>query len=328
MELPSWATPFAAGLSAALVTAHLALWLLPDAVVADLSLIPGHTITRPWQVLTAPYFEASPPHVLLAVPVLLYSGQRLQRAWGDAELARFVLLANLLLACASWAAMVVLYVIFREEHFLFARLGGVTGMLAALSVALKQQAMQPTLVTISPDAPASATSALAFACAHAPTLCLAWSVLSLLITHSGPPDELLFAWNGLLFGWAYLRYYQPRQDGHAGDRSSAFAFALLFPSPLQRPLAVLGATCFAIVSSCGCFPPAGWEPQAGNGSSAPVLQPELPETLDLLPPPPPPAVTTSDPEVAERRRQRARALVEARLAASSAARPAAAPSAA
>lgn len=35
--------------------------------------------------------------------------------------------------------MILLYILFRAEHFLFARLGGTAGMVAALSVALKQQ---------------------------------------------------------------------------------------------------------------------------------------------------------------------------------------------
>eukprot|EP00966_Prymnesium_polylepis_P332080 7387617-Prymnesium_polylepis.2 len=195
----------------------------------------------------------------------------------------------------------------------------------------------------------------------------------------------------------YLRYYQPRRDGQAGDTSPGFAFALLFPAPLQRPLAVIGASCYGVVSSCGCFPPADWvrhtaavlcravppsrtavphrrpappsrtatlhtmtlvvpshvlasrrrirwcQPsrrhvsiasaaarpvfrpwQESHSGTAPVLPPELPELpSELIPAPPPPAVTTSDPLVAERRRDRARLLIEARLAEKTAAAPAA-----
>ena len=150
--------------------------------------------------------------------------------------------------------------------------------MAALSVALKQQP-SPLLLPVTDEAAAatagtSASSAIALASAHAPSLALLWSMLVILLTHAGPPDELLFACNGLLFAWVYLRYYQPRQDGQAGDTSADFTFARLFPSPLQQPLAVVGASCFGIVSSCGCFPPAGWESHTGT---ALVLPPELPD---------------------------------------------------
>eukprot|EP00966_Prymnesium_polylepis_P282045 6517656-Prymnesium_polylepis.1 len=131
--LPSWATPYTAGLSGLLVVGHLVLRILPDDLATGIFLVPGYTITRPWQVVTAGYFDDSLLNVALAVPVLLYCGQRLRSTWGDRELARFVLLVNLLQACATWIVMILLYIVFRAEHFLFARLGGVTGMIAALS---------------------------------------------------------------------------------------------------------------------------------------------------------------------------------------------------
>merc|ERR1711988_1422897 len=130
----------------------------------------------------------------------------------------------------------------------------------------------------------------------------------LLTTHSGPPDELLFAFNGILVAWVYLRYYQPREASTAGDPSADFTFAALFPAPVRPPLSAIGEASFTIVSLCGCFPPTGWSTLAADASAtpAPVLPPRLPDLLQT-PLPTPAAVTTSDPEAAERRRERARA---------------------
>ena len=230
---------------------------------------------------------------------------------------RFIVLTNLLQGCATWIAMITLYILFREEHFLFARLGGLTGIIGGLSVALKQCALSNglTLPLVDSLRDPGAAQFASQCMAHAPLLALAWAAVVLLCTHSGPPDELLFAANGILFGWAYLRYYQPREAGMFGDPSEGFAFARLFPAPVQPPLRAIGEATFVLVSMCGCFPPAGWASLRAEGNLAhvPVAPPSLTDLLQS-PLPTPAAVTTTDPEIAERRRERARALIEARLA--------------
>ena len=129
----------------------------------------------------------------------------------------------------------MLYVLFRSEHFLFARLGGLTGLLGGLSVALRQYACSHgTLLALPVSTPNPSATSIASSPAgpllhaalpHAPSLCLLWAALVLLTTHSGPPDELLFAFNGILVAWVYLRYYQPREASTAGDPSADFTFA-------------------------------------------------------------------------------------------------------
>ena len=59
--------------------------------------------------------------LVVTVAALLYCGKVLQPEWGDREATRFVLLVNVLQACASWLCMIILYVLFREEVFLFVR---------------------------------------------------------------------------------------------------------------------------------------------------------------------------------------------------------------
>jgi len=145
--------------------------------------------------------------------------------------------------------------------------------------------------------------------------------------HAGPPDELFFSVFGILAGWTYLRYYQPRQGDSllrpalaTGDSSETFAFAQLWPPPLQPPLRLVGAALFGALSSCSCglFPPfAGVLAESADASDGAYLGhgATFARMLAGDVEAPPPSVTTADPLVAERRRQRARELLEQRMAA-------------
>jgi hypothetical protein len=135
--------------------------------------------------------------------------------------------------------------------------------------------------------------------------------------------------------------YQPRdEEGACGDTSPGFNFAALFPLPLQPPLRVIGHATYIVVSGTGAFPPVGWGKHEGisgddvemgvrggvgggagggaaDGDALLGACDAVASAVELLrtPLPATSAVTTTDPEVAERRREKARLLIEARLAA-------------
>mmetsp|Transcript_79 Transcript_79/g.271 ORF Transcript_79/g.271 Transcript_79/m.271 type:complete len:358 (+) Transcript_79:76-1149(+) len=314
----------ALGLSAILIFLHFLLWLAPDNLSGVVKLVPGQTLTRPWMILTSNVFEDSFPNLVLSLGAILGSSVLLIDRWGELEAGRYLVIVAALQASFSWVGMVTLYILFREHHFLFARLGGLTGLVGGLSVAVAQHVAAN---------PSSVPPYLAAMLRCAPLGALAWSAVLLLLTHAGPPDELLFSLFGILSGWTYLRYYQPRPGDSllrpaapTGDSSDSFAFAALWPAPLQPPLQLAGAALFGVLSSCCCglFPPstAGCgldEPIWGGGGGASAHGSAFaaawfaPGTSDLEAPPP--SVTTGDPLVAERRRQRARELLEQRMAA-------------
>jgi hypothetical protein len=310
----------ALGLSAVLVVLHFILWLAPENLGGVVKLVPGHTLTRPWMILTSNVFEDSFPNLLLSLCVILGSSVLLIHRWGELEAGRYLLLVAALQASFSWVGMVSLYILFREHHFLFARLGGLTGLVGGLSVAVAQHVAAN---------PSSVSPHLSFILKYAPLGALSWSAVLLLLTHAGPPDELFFSLFGILSGWTYLRYYQPqpgdsllRPAAPTGDSSDSFVFASLWPAPMQAPLRLVGAALFGVLSSCCCglFPPstagAGLGQLIGDGHGALFAESWFPlGTVDVESPPPPPSVTTGDPLVAERRRQRARELLEQRMAA-------------
>ena len=190
-------------LSALLGVGHLVLRISDD-LRPPLFLQPASTIIRPQQVVTAGLFEDSAPNLLVVVLALLYSAKALQPEWGDRECMRFVMLVNVLHLSASWLCMVLLYVLFREEHYLFARLGGCAGLLGALSVAIKQQVAHGKLPTEAQPA------WLAAVLPHVVLVQLCWGLAVLALLRAGPPDELLLAINGTVAAWVYLRFYQVR----------------------------------------------------------------------------------------------------------------------
>lgn len=112
--------PLVAGIAAFATVGHLLLKLFPD-LETVVFVVPSLTITRPWQVITAGYFEDSTFNLLLAVGLLLAVAVLLQPTWGGKELVRFVILTNALQGVATWVAMIALYILFRSEHFLFVR---------------------------------------------------------------------------------------------------------------------------------------------------------------------------------------------------------------
>ena len=207
--------------AAACVTAHLLLRLLPD-LQPVLLLVPGYTVTRPWQLLTCGVCEPSLPILAAGVAALAL----IHRAWDARELSRFLLVVSVLQACATWLAMVLLYILFRNERFLFSAVGGVDAAIAAAAVALKQQQLSGRI---------SSRGTLPLAAAHAPSLALCWTCALVVLGLALPAERLLFSMHGMLISWGYLRYYQP-QPGGSGDGSAAFAFAYLFPAPVRQPL--------------------------------------------------------------------------------------------
>ena len=208
-------------IAATLAVAHLAIRFAPSLHFV-LHLVPGHAPTHPYQLVTAGLVEDSLPSVALAIAALVM-GHKLLRAtsWTTREFLRYLLIVDVLQAAATNCAMFVLYIIFREERFLFSHIGGIDWLITAVAVALKQQQLRGVLA--SPPLPQGA----ALAVAHAPLLALAWTTTSLLAGIADPAERLLFCVHGLAFSWAYLRFYQV----------CTFARTMAPPPPLTHTLA-------------------------------------------------------------------------------------------
>ena len=87
-------SPVTLSIAGVIFIGHVLSRVLSDVLVEGLFLVPGQTLTKPWQVLSAGFFDDSLPSVLFTIPMLLYSGKRLRQAWGDRELVVFIVLVN------------------------------------------------------------------------------------------------------------------------------------------------------------------------------------------------------------------------------------------
>jgi len=125
--------------------------------------LPSARSQRPWMLLTCNLVEDSLLNLVLSLGAIAGSSFLLADRWDEVEAGRYLLIVGVLQVLApartalpprhpslppalsfrqaslSWVAMVSLYILFREHHFLFARLGGLTGLVGALSVAVAQQ---------------------------------------------------------------------------------------------------------------------------------------------------------------------------------------------
>ena len=82
--------PLVAGLAGTVVFGHLLLRVFPD-LETVLFLVPGHTVTRPFQVLTSGLMEDSFIGLVVGIAVLLGCAALLIPVWGEYEYVRFVL---------------------------------------------------------------------------------------------------------------------------------------------------------------------------------------------------------------------------------------------
>ena len=118
-------SPLVLALCGLILVSALLLRIFPD-LETVFFLMPGHTTTRPWQVVTSGYFEDAGINLIVGVGMLVAVSLLLVPAWGELEFARYIVLVNAIQGCLSWIHMIILYILFRSEHFLFARLGGLT----------------------------------------------------------------------------------------------------------------------------------------------------------------------------------------------------------
>ena len=67
---------------------------------------------------------------------------------------------------------------------------------------------------------------------HVPSLVVLLYII-LCVFNVLPLILLTMVVSGVMIGWVYLRFYQPRGRGVKGDLSDSFSFASFFPEPIQ-----------------------------------------------------------------------------------------------
>ena len=220
-----------------LVFNHLVYWFVPNSQ-DFLALIPDKTIpTHFWNVFSAGYFETNPLNLLFSCFMLIFIGKFVEASWDAVEFCKFILVTNACIGATTFVIMFILYVVTRDQYFLFAKISGFHGVIAALLVALLQ---------LSPD------ECVAFnlpkwipSFAHPPqsvrnkhlilmyvSCTLGWCIFRGAEHHSF--GIWLFDIIGATMAWTYLRFFQQikGREGY-GDSSPLFAFHMLFPPGIR-----------------------------------------------------------------------------------------------
>ncbi|KAL5990685.1 Rhomboid-like protein 19 [Asimina triloba] len=215
------------GLSAILVFGYAVLQIFPSAV-SYLALIPAKTLPFAWTLVTAGYIEHSLWEVLVNIVGLLFIGKLLEPIWGSKEFFKFVVVVNFFTSVCIFITAIALYLITRQESYIYTPLCGFHGVLSGLLVGINQ---------IIPD---QELGVLKIKAKWVPSLIVLVAIGTSFLTEDSAsylPTLIL----GTYMSWIYLRYFQQKPETNLrGDPSDDFAFSTFFPDsvrPVLDPIA-------------------------------------------------------------------------------------------
>jgi len=226
-------------ISVVLVSGFLLYTLFPSAALT-FALIPDRTLPSVWNLVTAGYFEMSPFSVAFDTAALMLLGRRVEPIWGASEFVKFIMVVNVFVGCSTFSIMYILYVLTRDNFYLYAKFGGFHGVIAGLLVAVKQLTPEEELIPFGPES-------LRLRSKHFLGLYVLGTLLWCIVS-GGQHHHIglyLFVLFGVYIGWMYLRYFQVTPSG-VGDPSAEFAFETLFPEPMQPVMMRLGAAMYTV----------------------------------------------------------------------------------
>uniref|UniRef100_A0A7S0RHA0 Transmembrane protein 115 n=1 Tax=Pyramimonas obovata TaxID=1411642 RepID=A0A7S0RHA0_9CHLO len=212
--------------SVVLVCGYVLYFLFPSSALT-LALIPDRTLPGVWNLVTAGFFEMSLISVCFDTAALMLLGRTVEPIWGAGEFVKYIMVVNVGAGFATFMSMYTLYVITRDNFYLYAKFGGFHGVIAGLLVAVKQLIPEEELGPAAiPYLRLRAKRLLGLYVLGATLLC---------IVSGGQHHHIgfyFFTLLGCYIGWLYLRFFQVTPAG-VGDPSAEFAFHMLFPEPVQ-----------------------------------------------------------------------------------------------
>ena len=169
-----------------------------------------------WTYLTHSFMEFHIWNVIVDISVLVLYGKLLEPLWGALEMLIFYLLVNFGVAVLTSMVYVVIYLVTRNEVYLFGTyIHGLAGYLAGFSVAVKQ-IMPDHMIINSPFGKLRNR--------HIPVLLLIIAIIVRLVGGVDGPFPIMWGM-GILVSWTYLRFYQKHSNGNRGDMAENFTFA-------------------------------------------------------------------------------------------------------
>ena len=88
-------------------------------VIPYLTLVPQLSIIYPWTFLTSTLVESNIFTLAIGGSTLFYGGRYLERAWSSAELAKFLVLVSVVPNLLTFAVMILLFSLTRNENWTY-----------------------------------------------------------------------------------------------------------------------------------------------------------------------------------------------------------------
>ncbi|KAF1991340.1 DUF1751-domain-containing protein [Aulographum hederae CBS 113979] len=211
-----------------------------------LCIVPGVSIVYPWVFFTATLVEQNIWGLAISGFALFFGGRYLERAWGGAEFAKFVLFVAVIPNLVAFGTCVVWYALTHNTGALTTTISGTTSLAASALVSLTQLIPEHTITLLSLP--------IRIRIKRLPSIFLLIQTLSMAILGSYP--TFLLAISGFLTSWTYLRFYRKTEIASAastdstlvrGDASETFAFAAFFPEVVQPPIAAASDAIYNIL---------------------------------------------------------------------------------
>jgi len=216
---------------------------LIEALYKILAVTPGFLIPpnfRIWTLITGGLLEKSIVYVVIDIAVLLLCGRQLEPLWGALELLKFLGILDILTSISTTVLCLFAYLTTRNLDIWFATFSGMAGIFGGISVAFKQ---------IMPDHKIDLMIA-EIRVEMIPSLLLFASCIFAVVGVL-PLTSPLQTVSGIIIGWVYLRFYQPRGKGVRGDMSEHFSFASFFPVSARPAIHNFSLIIYNILVKCG-----------------------------------------------------------------------------
>lgn len=303
-----------------------------------LTIVPGISIKYPWTFATAALVEQNIFGLVITALTLFFGGRYLERAYGSAEYAKYILFIALIPNVFCFALYVIFYYISSSEKALWvkyingheleylqtdiiprnrtATISGALAIQASFLVSFKQLVPEHTVSV--------AKGVLRCRVKHFPAIFLLANTLSGVLF--GTETATFLAWLGFLVSWTYLRFYRASPaltaatGGEAqmvkGDASDTFAFVEFFPEATHPVLSPVCNGIYALLVTLHvCTPFSASAIELSNESAAARTEGGLPSIMGR-------GAGSGRREEAERRRALALAALDQRLSAAAARPPA------
>lgn len=235
-------------------------------IVPYLTVVPARSAVFPWTFITATFVEQNIFTLVITLVTLFLGGGYLERAWGSAELGKFILVVSIVPNFLSFVVYIVWFAITGNVVRSMTSISGSVALHAGFLVAFKQLMPEHTVAIF--------RGIIKVRVKHIPALFLLVNTLSGPIF--GTDVAAILAWLGFLASWTYLRFYKRsfpdlgsnQAPSLTGDASETFAIAYFFPDPIHRPVSIVSDTIYSILLAVRiCTPFSAADVSASNSQA-------------------------------------------------------------